>query len=428
MNYSEEHEAYIREHCDIRPDEDYEMDLTVKDRKKLWLSTGNKCALCKCILHQKKSKTNIGEECHISSERPDHPSKEFPRYDPGFDQRNTSVDNAIILCANCHKIIDNPENTQYTIEELHRIKERHEVEVEKNPDVIKERDERRKQLQEWIQEHNQTLMNNFIKPWSESTSVDESNLLAIEHLQSGYKDIWDLRPNKPLLRCISDDRKIIKEELLNKFGGIPVDFEWKHNSGVTKIPVYRILNYFFQNDDLSENCNINTEDFIESIIKDEPLYEKIKKIDKNEEIRDDKTNEFENGLMEIVQDFEEKHIPLKGTCKICKEWHNELQDENRDKERIYNWLYNKTEAYKWITVGGYIDGGVTGTLTDTRWRSTEEIASAINLTVERTEKLCFQNEKLKKMTKEDIPNEKKNTDERDLKRWAIKEFVSKYRD
>ena len=78
-----------------------------------------------------KSDTNIGKECHISSHKPDHPSKEFSRYNPSLTdtERDKSYDNAIILCGVCHDIIDNPKNTQYTIEELHQIKEKHEAKV-----------------------------------------------------------------------------------------------------------------------------------------------------------------------------------------------------------------------------------------------------------------------------------------------------------
>jgi hypothetical protein len=127
---NEEHEAYIREHNDIRPDEDYEMKLRVSDRKKLWMLSGGKCSLCRCNLFQKESNTNFGAECHICSQEQDWPSKEFSRFDSSLtpDKRDKSYDNAILLCRNCHVIIDNPENTQYTIEALHQIKEKHEKE------------------------------------------------------------------------------------------------------------------------------------------------------------------------------------------------------------------------------------------------------------------------------------------------------------
>lgn len=120
LRKGEEHEAYVREHDDISPDEDYEMELKASDRKKLWALAAGKCSLCKCNLFLKDGK-NIGKECHISSHKPDNPSNEFSRYDPHLrgDERNKNYDNAILLCGNCHNIIDNPENTQYTIKEKH---------------------------------------------------------------------------------------------------------------------------------------------------------------------------------------------------------------------------------------------------------------------------------------------------------------------
>lgn len=129
LRKGEEHEAYIREHDDISPDEDYEMELKASDRKKLWVLAAGKCSICKCNLFLKDG-TNIGVECHISSHKPDYPSKEFSRYIQSLtvDERDKSYDNAILLCSNCHKIIDDQKNIKYTIEVLHQIKEKHEKE------------------------------------------------------------------------------------------------------------------------------------------------------------------------------------------------------------------------------------------------------------------------------------------------------------
>lgn len=132
---NEDHEAYIREHEDITPDKDCEMQLKAYDRQKLWGRAGAKCSICKRDLFQsevagtKILDTKIGEECHISSENPEIPSKDFDRYDLKLsdDFRNKSYDNAILLCRNCHAIIDDPNNTQYTIEALHQIKKEHEA-------------------------------------------------------------------------------------------------------------------------------------------------------------------------------------------------------------------------------------------------------------------------------------------------------------
>jgi len=69
---NKEHEACIREHGDIQPDEDYEMDLSVRDRKTLWGLAAGKCSICGCkLILNEESNTNIGEECHICSYKPD---------------------------------------------------------------------------------------------------------------------------------------------------------------------------------------------------------------------------------------------------------------------------------------------------------------------------------------------------------------------
>jgi len=36
-------------------------------------------------------------------------------------------------------------------------------------------------------------------------------------------------------------------------------------------------------------------------------------------------HEFDKGFRDIISDFEERHIELKGTCKDCKDWHEELE-------------------------------------------------------------------------------------------------------
>lgn len=132
------------------------MDLSVSDKKILWALSGNECAICKCKLVRKKdSGANVGQECHISSEKPNWPSKEFSRYEPNLteDERNKSIYNAILLCANCHKVIDYPKSTQFTIEKLHRIKEEHEAEVDtakKHPDDFKKEEERKEKVAQQI--------------------------------------------------------------------------------------------------------------------------------------------------------------------------------------------------------------------------------------------------------------------------------------
>ncbi|MGB2729116.1 MAG: hypothetical protein WBD09_11760 [Halobacteriota archaeon] len=112
------------------------MVLHVDDRKKLWGLAAAKCSKCQCNLFlEEEGNTNIGEESHISSHSPDFPSKGFSRYIPSPSlsdvERDNKYDNAILLCGLHHKVIDNPRNTQYTIEKLHQIKAEHEAWVAK---------------------------------------------------------------------------------------------------------------------------------------------------------------------------------------------------------------------------------------------------------------------------------------------------------
>jgi len=98
----------------------------------------------------------------------------------------------------------------------------------------------------------------------------------------------------------------------------------------------------------------------------------------------------------------------------------EKLEQERDKERIYNWLYNETKDSQEISVGGYtnVNGRIVDILIDPRWRSTEEIASSNGLTVERVNELCYINKGIELMTKKYIlPNQPLE------EKWAIKEFV-----
>lgn len=128
------------------------MELHASDRKKLWGLAAAKCSKCKGDLFLKEeSNTNVGEECHVSSHKPNHPSESFSRYDTSLtkDERDKRYDNAILLCATCHKVIDNPESTEYTIEKLHQIKATHEAGVaEKLEEDTKESMELKRMIEE----------------------------------------------------------------------------------------------------------------------------------------------------------------------------------------------------------------------------------------------------------------------------------------
>jgi hypothetical protein len=88
------------------------MDLSVKDRKKLWSAASGICSyhhkgeICERKLFAENGTidTNLGDECHIIGEKPG-----VARYQEKFAEKET-YNNAIILCKNHHKIVDdNPD-------------------------------------------------------------------------------------------------------------------------------------------------------------------------------------------------------------------------------------------------------------------------------------------------------------------------------
>lgn len=99
--------------------------ISVKDQKILCLKSGNRCAMPECHKELVVPKTEndpasiIGIIAHIKGENPTS-----ARYDPEMTERNY-YDNLILVCSDCHKMIDDQPNT-YTVEKLHKIKEEHE--------------------------------------------------------------------------------------------------------------------------------------------------------------------------------------------------------------------------------------------------------------------------------------------------------------
>lgn len=101
----------------------------IKDtvRKKLWGSSAGRCSICNISL---TDGAIIGEECHIISSKPNG-----PRHIPNLEDYD-NYKNLIILCANHHKEIDK-DTEKYTIDELKRIKNKHERRIAENLDIKK---------------------------------------------------------------------------------------------------------------------------------------------------------------------------------------------------------------------------------------------------------------------------------------------------
>jgi len=98
------------------------MAVSDRTRKSLWAKSGNRCSICKMELFSNKEdfeEFNIGEECHIISNK-----TTGPRHIPNLTDYD-SFDNLILLCRNHHREIDELIDT-YTEELLRYIKLNHE--------------------------------------------------------------------------------------------------------------------------------------------------------------------------------------------------------------------------------------------------------------------------------------------------------------
>lgn len=106
------------------------MGLKSKDMKKLWARSGNMCSFpgcCTVLAPEKKANRVLGEEAHIKGEKPT-----APRFDPKLrPEEREGYENRILLCPNHHTEIDADEET-WTVEILHEVKAKHELQVEKN--------------------------------------------------------------------------------------------------------------------------------------------------------------------------------------------------------------------------------------------------------------------------------------------------------
>ncbi len=106
------------------------MTITIKTRKILWARSGNRCAICRTELVLEKDpfnrNLNIGEECHIVSQRTNGPRYQ---YIPDFDYDDS--ENLLLLCCNHHTMIDE-QVERFPLDELRKIKRQHEEWVRSN--------------------------------------------------------------------------------------------------------------------------------------------------------------------------------------------------------------------------------------------------------------------------------------------------------
>lgn len=101
--------------------------ISPRDQRALCIPSGNRCAMPECHTVLVVSKTENDREsivaimAHIKGEK-----SNSARYDSNMtDAERNGHDNLILVCPNCHKIIDDQPNT-YTFEKLYEIKRQHE--------------------------------------------------------------------------------------------------------------------------------------------------------------------------------------------------------------------------------------------------------------------------------------------------------------
>ena len=94
----------------------------------LFASSGGRCARCfRRIIEGQETSDDIsviGEIAHIRGKK-----SGSPRYDSNMsDYERDRYDNLIVLCANCHKIVDDQPGT-YTVAKLQTLKRTHEEKI-----------------------------------------------------------------------------------------------------------------------------------------------------------------------------------------------------------------------------------------------------------------------------------------------------------
>jgi hypothetical protein len=177
------------------------MPTTDRDRKLLWGSAGNTCALCKCRLREDAKGADrdvvLGEEAHIVSEAPNGPRfRLLPR-----DQVDAYA-NLLLLCPSDHKKVDE-QVTHFSEQRLLTIKREHEQWVkdrlsatmpqikirDPEPDkpMVLQRIETGKQLMNVVAH---TVAEKHDHP--EPRSAEEAELMGgVFQNAIDYSDLWD---------------------------------------------------------------------------------------------------------------------------------------------------------------------------------------------------------------------------------------------
>jgi hypothetical protein len=137
------------------------MSISLRTHKLLWGACGNICARCKEGVVEDETLTDdpslVGEEAHIVSSKADG-----PRYnDPLAMDRRDLVENLLILCNKCHKIVDDQVG-EYTVAHLRQMKKEHEQWVKQ---TLGQGDQAKK--------HDDLVYAGYVDEWARLAEIDK---------------------------------------------------------------------------------------------------------------------------------------------------------------------------------------------------------------------------------------------------------------
>ena len=153
-------------------------DILDPTKRQLYLLSGNECALPGCSVRIFSEKGYVGSIAHIygvgeGAARGQHDLTNDQLRDPS---------NLMLACRNCHSIIDNKDNEEYTVSRLRQIKAEHEAKFLK---AFKELD----RLIDWTDRDDAILPTNFRKIQSFENELDDDFVTSLAMSREFFEQV-----------------------------------------------------------------------------------------------------------------------------------------------------------------------------------------------------------------------------------------------
>jgi hypothetical protein len=139
------------------------MGISLRNRKLLWVRSGNKCAFPGCdrdlVLEAEDeivTDTIVSQEAHIVARQPDGPRGVSDL----TEEERDLYDNLLLLCLEHHKVVDD-DPTTWSVKRLHEIKSDHETRVR---EAMSPKDE--------LRAKQELIYASFITAWLEKAQID----------------------------------------------------------------------------------------------------------------------------------------------------------------------------------------------------------------------------------------------------------------